>query len=64
MTNSDYVFFFSQVKESWLDVNLCQEGSRGCEVSNSTSQAGVLKFPKRSSEETVNMISTLDFGSI
>ncbi|XP_071919524.1 arabinosyltransferase XEG113-like isoform X1 [Coffea arabica] len=45
-----------KVKESWLDVNLCQEGSRGCEVSNSTSQAGILKFPKRSSEETYKTV--------
>ncbi|CAI9094971.1 OLC1v1030816C1 [Oldenlandia corymbosa var. corymbosa] len=40
-----------KVKESWLDVNLCQEGSHGCQVSNDTSQTGVIKFPKLSSEE-------------
>ncbi|KAL2548105.1 xyloglucanase [Forsythia ovata] len=45
-----------QVKESWLDVHLCQEGSQGCQVSNSTSRAGVLKFPKRSTEETFKTI--------
>lgn len=41
------------MKESWLDVKLCQEGSEGCQASNSTSGAGVLKFPKRSNEEKV-----------
>ncbi|CAA2999332.1 arabinosyltransferase XEG113 [Olea europaea subsp. europaea] len=45
----DHVF---EVKESWLDVHLCQEGSQGCQVSNSTSRVGVLKFPKRMTEET------------
>ncbi|KAK3032578.1 hypothetical protein RJ639_037342, partial [Escallonia herrerae] len=41
----------SQVKESWLDVQLCQEGSQNCNVSNSTSRLEVLKFPKRSTED-------------
>ncbi|CAA0831901.1 xyloglucanase 113 [Striga hermonthica] len=45
-----------QVKDSWLDVQLCQEGSRGCEVSNSTTRSGILKFPKRSTEETFKTI--------
>ncbi|CAL5435930.1 unnamed protein product [Camellia sinensis] len=40
-----------QVKESWLDVQLCQEELPNCQVSNSTSQLRVLKFPKRSNEE-------------
>ncbi|GFZ08613.1 xyloglucanase 113 [Actinidia rufa] len=53
----EYSFFDNplmpkQVKESWLDVQLCQEGSQNCNVSNSTSPLGVLKFPKRSNEET------------
>ncbi|KAK6782798.1 hypothetical protein RDI58_020594 [Solanum bulbocastanum] len=39
-----------EVKKSWLDVHLCQEGSPGCQV-NSTSQSGVLKLPKHSTEE-------------
>lgn len=42
-----------QVKESWLDVQLCQEGKEGCEASNITSPSGFLKFPKRSNEDTV-----------
>lgn len=42
-----------QVKASWLDVNLCREGSQGCQISNDTSQTGVIKFPKLSSEEMV-----------
>ncbi|KAK6158569.1 hypothetical protein DH2020_005883 [Rehmannia glutinosa] len=57
----EYSFFDNpsvpqQVKDSWLDVYLCQEGSPGCEVSNSTSQAGILKFPKGSTEETFKTI--------
>lgn len=42
-----------QVKESWLDVQLCQEGKEGCVASNITSSSGVLKYPKRSNEDTV-----------
>lgn len=45
-----------QVKESWLDVQLCQAGSLNCNVSTSTSRPGVLKLPKLSSEETVLQI--------
>ncbi|XP_047966123.1 arabinosyltransferase XEG113-like [Salvia hispanica] len=45
-----------EVKDSWLDVHLCQEGSPGCSVSNSTNPAGILKFPKRSTEETFKTI--------
>lgn len=41
------------MKDSWLDVHLCREGSPGCEVSNSTSKVGILKFPKLSTEERV-----------
>ncbi|KAL7164620.1 hypothetical protein ACSBR2_040504 [Camellia fascicularis] len=52
----EYSFFDNpsvprQVKESWLDVQLCQEGSQNCNVSNSTSPTGVLKFPKNGNEE-------------
>lgn len=39
-----------QVKESWLDVQLCQGGSQDCNVSNSTTPSGVLRFPKNSKE--------------
>ena len=42
-----------QVKESWLDVQLCQEGKEGCEATNITTPSGFLKFPKRSNEDTV-----------
>ncbi|OVA18359.1 Reticulon [Macleaya cordata] len=45
-----------EVKESWLDVQLCQEGSQGCQLSNETSEQGVLKFPKHSSEETLKTV--------
>ncbi|CAH9080754.1 unnamed protein product [Cuscuta epithymum] len=40
-----------EVKESRLDVQLCREESRGCQLSNSTGEKGILKFPKNSSEE-------------
>lgn len=52
----DNPYMPKQVKDSWLDVHLCQEGSPGCGVSNSTNLAGVLKFPKRSTEETLKTI--------
>ncbi|KAL0302513.1 UNVERIFIED_CONTAM: Arabinosyltransferase [Sesamum angustifolium] len=57
----EYSFFDNpsvpqQVKNSWLDVHLCQEGSHGCEASNSTTQVGILKFPKRSTEEKFKTI--------
>ncbi|KAJ6928206.1 LOW QUALITY PROTEIN: hypothetical protein NC651_012033 [Populus alba x Populus x berolinensis] len=39
------------VKESRLDVQLCQEGAEGCGGSNKTSQPGILRFPKRSNED-------------
>ncbi|QCD81833.1 arabinosyltransferase XEG113-like [Vigna unguiculata] len=43
----------SEVKKSWLDVQLCKQGTQGCDVSNdTTSVGGVLKFPKHSNEET------------
>lgn len=42
-----------QVKDSWLDVQLCQEGKEGCEATNITTPSGFLKFPKRSNEDTV-----------
>ncbi|MCL7036145.1 hypothetical protein MKW94_028607 [Papaver nudicaule] len=41
-----------QVKESWLDVQLCQEGSADCHASTNTSRPGILRFPKHSNEET------------
>ncbi|XP_047178981.1 arabinosyltransferase XEG113-like isoform X2 [Vigna umbellata] len=43
----------SEVERSWLDVQLCKEGTVGCDVSNdTTSVGGILKFPKHSNEET------------
>ncbi|KAJ4950209.1 hypothetical protein NE237_027041 [Protea cynaroides] len=45
-----------QVKESWLDVQLCQEGSQGCHVTNETSQPGVLRYPKHSTEELLKTV--------
>lgn len=49
----------AQVKESWLDVQLCQDGSQGCEVTNSTGPLGVLKFPKSSSQEKFETVFSL-----
>ncbi|CAL0313063.1 unnamed protein product [Lupinus luteus] len=40
-----------EVRNSWLDVKLCKEGRQDCDASNDTSVGGLLKFPKRSSEE-------------
>ncbi|OWM65053.1 hypothetical protein CDL15_Pgr028771 [Punica granatum] len=42
-----------QVKDSWLDVQLCQVGSKDCQLSNSTNSKGVLRLPKHSNEETL-----------
>ncbi|KAJ6427880.1 hypothetical protein OIU84_023309 [Salix udensis] len=39
------------VKESWLDVQLCQEGAEDCGAPNKTSRPGILRFPKRSNED-------------
>ncbi|KAK9667670.1 hypothetical protein RND81_13G004000 [Saponaria officinalis] len=41
-----------EVKESWLDVQLCQVGSKGCRLTNSSSTSRVIKLPRHSSEET------------
>ncbi|KAM7251824.1 hypothetical protein ACFE04_023707 [Oxalis oulophora] len=45
-----------QVKESWLDVQLCQEGSQSCNATNNTSPSGTLLFPKHSNEDTLKAI--------
>ncbi|XP_061369986.1 arabinosyltransferase XEG113-like [Gastrolobium bilobum] len=42
----------SEVKMSWLDVQLCKEGTPDCDALNDTTVGGVLKFPKQSNEET------------
>lgn len=42
-----------QVKESWLDVKLCQGGTKDCQVTNSTSSPGMIRLPKHSNEETL-----------
>ncbi|KAF7809527.1 arabinosyltransferase XEG113-like [Senna tora] len=41
-----------EVKNSWLDVHLCKEGTQDCDTSNKTATRGVLRFPKQSNEET------------
>ncbi|WCJ29003.1 xyloglucanase 113 [Euphorbia peplus] len=48
--------FPKEVKESWLDVELCQEGTQGCSATNETNPSGILRFPKRSSEEMFKTI--------
>ncbi|KAK2408633.1 Nucleotide-diphospho-sugar transferase family protein [Trifolium repens] len=40
-----------EVKNSWLDVQLCKEGTEDCDGSYNTTVGGVLKFPKHSNEE-------------
>lgn len=57
----EYSFFDNplmpkQVKESWLDVQLCQQGTRDCIASNTTTPSGALRFPKRSNEETFKTV--------
>ncbi|XP_057415528.1 arabinosyltransferase XEG113-like isoform X2 [Lotus japonicus] len=42
----------SEVKKSWLNVQLCKEGTQDCDASNDTTLGGLLKFPKHSNEET------------
>ncbi|MED6121700.1 hypothetical protein PIB30_032701 [Stylosanthes scabra] len=41
-----------EVKNSWLDVQLCREGTPDCDASNNTTVGGVLKLPKHRNEET------------
>lgn len=52
----EYSFFDNplmpkQVKDSWLDVHICDEGTKDCRVSNETIRPGMIRFPKRSNEE-------------
>ncbi|XP_026426630.1 arabinosyltransferase XEG113-like isoform X1 [Papaver somniferum] len=41
-----------QVKESWFDVQQCQEGSPNCHAVTNTSRPGTFRFPKNRNEET------------
>nr|GEV29606.1 arabinosyltransferase XEG113-like [Tanacetum cinerariifolium] len=43
------------VKDSWLDVQLCQEGSENCQ-SNITNTTGILRLPRNSNEDTLKEI--------
>lgn len=57
----EYSFFDNplmpqQVKDSWLEVHLCEEGAEDCHASNDTSRPGVLRFPKHSNEETLKTV--------
>ncbi|KAK9699102.1 hypothetical protein RND81_08G152700 [Saponaria officinalis] len=45
-----------EVKDSWLDVRLCQVGSKDCRLTNDSSPAGVIKLPRHSSEETLTTL--------
>ena len=56
------------MKKSWLDVQLCKDGTQDCFASNNATVGGVLKFPRHSNEERVfkilmhlMVISVLDF---
>ncbi|XP_077234770.1 arabinosyltransferase XEG113-like [Tasmannia lanceolata] len=40
-----------QVKDSQLEVQVCEEQSSNCHIANETSLKGILRFPKHSSEE-------------
>ncbi|KAI7733025.1 hypothetical protein M8C21_029818 [Ambrosia artemisiifolia] len=56
----EYSFFDNpmmpaQVKDSWLDVQLCQEGSKNCQ-SNITNTGAVLRFPRHSNEEKLKAV--------
>ncbi|KAH9739592.1 Arabinosyltransferase [Citrus sinensis] len=42
-----------QVKESRLEVQLCDDTLIDCQASSNTSSPGILRFPRHSSEETV-----------
>ncbi|KAL5708922.1 hypothetical protein ACHQM5_019665 [Ranunculus cassubicifolius] len=59
-----------EVKSSWVDVQLCQEGPN-CNLVNGTSQPGVLRFPKNRSEEELmrafsvyKNVSVIQFSSM
>ncbi|XP_044505463.1 arabinosyltransferase XEG113-like isoform X5 [Mangifera indica] len=57
----EYTFFDNpslpkQVKESWLEVHLCQDGLGDCHASNNTTRPGVLRFPRLISEETFQKV--------
>ncbi|XP_074283116.1 arabinosyltransferase XEG113-like [Silene latifolia] len=45
-----------EVKESWLDVQLCQVGSKDCNITNGSSIARMIKLPRHSSEETLKTL--------
>lgn len=45
----------ARVKDSWLNVQLCQEGSESCQ-SNITSTRGILRFPRHSNEDTLKTV--------
>ncbi|CAI9274836.1 unnamed protein product [Lactuca saligna] len=45
----------AKVKDSWLNVQLCQQGSENCQ-SNITNTTGVLRFPRHSNEETLKTV--------
>ncbi|GAB4853800.1 hypothetical protein Ancab_017994 [Ancistrocladus abbreviatus] len=57
----EYSFFENpsvpqQVKGLWLDVQLCKEGTKDCNVSNSLKSTQVLRFPRNSTEETFRSV--------
>ncbi|KAI4312866.1 hypothetical protein MLD38_037656 [Melastoma candidum] len=45
-----------QVKESFLEVQVCRPGSKNCQLSNSTTSAGIIKLPRQSNEAMLKTI--------
>lgn len=48
-----FSFYLVQVKESFLEVQLCSEQSTRCHAANETARSGALRFPKHSTQDTV-----------
>ncbi|KAK4747966.1 hypothetical protein SAY87_014552 [Trapa incisa] len=44
------------VQDSWLNVQLCQVGTKNCQLSNGTNSKGVLRLPRHSNEEKLKMV--------
>ncbi|KAI4370809.1 hypothetical protein MLD38_019118 [Melastoma candidum] len=45
-----------QVKESFLEVQVCRPGSQNCQLSNNTASAGIIRLPRNSNEETLKTV--------
>ncbi|KAG1355463.1 hypothetical protein COCNU_07G015750 [Cocos nucifera] len=47
-----------EVKESLLEVQLCDDRSAKCQTANETTRRGVLRFPKHSTQQMVVAYAT------